>query len=85
MIKVKCTARDCDNEFILNAPQKKYCSDKCRWRDSKQNTYQVRKKLGLCKQCGGEMGKSDITYCNKCQEYFKTRYYDNKKSDLPNK
>lgn len=74
-----CAAPDCRKKFIPLAPTAKYCSDRCRYRASKQKTYAKRKDKGLCPQCGDEKDETTATYCSKCQEYFKDRYHKNKK------
>lgn len=78
----KCAASDCDNKIGYMAPSAKFCSDKCRWRESKRNIYKKRSEKGLCIQCGGKMispappFKTVISpsYCTKCQEYYHSRY-----------
>lgn len=72
-----CAAEDCGNKFIPIASTAKYCSDKCRYRASKQKMYAKRRDKGLCPQCGKEKDHTTATYCSKCQRYFKDRYYDN--------
>lgn len=81
-----CAASDCNHKFKPKSYQQKYCSDQCRWRDSKRKTYKERAKSGACLQCGGVMDvtisvhKSKVTtsYCAECQDYFRENYLKNK-------
>lgn len=84
-----CAASDCNQKFERKSHQQKYCSDQCRWRDSKRKTYKERAKSGACPQCGGDMdvaisahkSKVATSYCTKCQEYFRDNYLKNKKEN----
>lgn len=79
-----CAAADCTNEVIgkLRGGRKRFCSNRCRYRDAKRKIYTLRAQKGLCLQCGGEMdspvsmhrGKVSPKYCSKCQAYYHTRY-----------
>lgn len=74
-----CAASDCNEKFEPKSYQQKYCSDQCRWRESKRKTYKKRAKNGQCPQCGDKLDNSNITYCTKCQDYFQD-YYLNRKT-----
>lgn len=75
MIKRDCA--ECGKSFTAHMSHAKYCSDQCRWRAHKRETYAERKKNGLCPQCGGKMADEQSSYCRKCQTYFRRRYYKN--------
>lgn len=86
-----CAAADCTNEVIeeegsRGGVPKRFCSARCRYRDSKRHIYKLRMMKGLCPQCGGEMdspvsthrGKVSPKYCSKCQAYYHARYLSKK-------
>lgn len=81
-----CAASDCNQKFEKKSYNQKYCSDRCKWRDSKRKTYKERAKSGACPRCGGAMdvaisghkNKVSTSYCTKCQEYFRDNYLKNK-------
>lgn len=75
-----CAAPNCEETFLPKSYQQVFCSDRCRWRVSKQQTYDSRIKEGLCPQCGCHLDKdnnSSASYCKDCQKYFRDRYYKN--------
>lgn len=81
----------CGKSFAPAMHRQKYCTIQCRNRLRMQKKRLKRKEEGLCPQCGGLMdhpvrigsgakkGGFKISYCNRCRERWKRRYYENKK------
>jgi ribosomal protein S27AE len=74
----------CGEMFMPNTVRQIYCSRSCNERAKYERRVKLRKKKGLCPQCGGELvlGEPKKTgrnagnppsYCIKCQEYFSER------------
>ncbi|MCU6709375.1 hypothetical protein M6D81_11715 [Paenibacillus sp. J5C_2022] len=77
----RCIADGC-SAFVEG--DKKYCSDRCRWRHNKTAKRNKNESSGKCPQCGGDwiepeqVGKKKPKHCRKCQEYYLHRYKEKK-------